>query len=278
MSEVSKVGSTKEKDVELSDKVERFLSSSVDYAKKYPVRNDDGAKLIRALLVKSFTNAELANIQDKAGIPTEDQVKYGKKARAQGRLDYSRLTGRDKENDDVLSKEATWQLVRVSDEVVSYAVSFIVRQCQIISWGLKTVPLDDGETTTIPNLTRTCTAQEMWELYLAEKESEMLPFHCIVGCQGPLKPTDKAYKGSAYNLDVEWADMECTWEPLFAISLDDPVSCALFGKENGMLDKKGWKGLQKYVKENGSRKTLPTLRASRGGRNMIGRTTFLELS
>jgi hypothetical protein len=134
-----------------------------------------------------------------------------------------------------------------------------------MSWGLKTVPFDDGEMTTIPNLTRSCTAQEMWERYLAEKEMEMLPFRRIVRCQGPLKTTNKEYKGSAYKLEMEWEGNELTWEPLFAIGLDDPVSCALFGKENGRLDKKGWIGLWKYVKEDGTGKTLPTQRAFKGG-------------
>jgi hypothetical protein len=56
------------------------------------------------------------------------------------------------------------------------------------------------------------------------------------------------YKGSSYNLLIEWDGKEPTWEPLNLIAADDKVTCALYSKANNMLDKKGWKYLKKVAK------------------------------
>jgi hypothetical protein len=111
LSEVSSTVGTKTNESNLDNVVEKFFSSAVNYAHKHPVRGDDGAKLIRALLVELFSNEELVEIQDKNDVPKEDQVRYGRQARKQGRLDYNQLTGWDNVDDLVLSKEATQQLV-----------------------------------------------------------------------------------------------------------------------------------------------------------------------
>ena len=44
-----------------------------------------------------------------------------------------------------------------------------------------------------------------------------------------------------YNLTIEWENGETTNEPLQAIAKDDPVTCAIYAKENGLLDLPGWK-------------------------------------
>ena len=40
---------------------------------------------------------------------------------------------------------------------------------------------------------------------------------------------------------VEWENGETTTEPLHLIAADDPVTCAIYAKDNDLLDKEGWK-------------------------------------
>ena len=75
-----------------------------------------------------------------------------------------------------------------------------------------------------------------------ESEEERLwKFKCITAHEGTLKPTDDNCKGSSYNIMVEWEDGSCSAEPLHIIGADDPVSCAVYAKENNLLNTDGWK-------------------------------------
>jgi hypothetical protein len=40
---------------------------------------------------------------------------------------------------------------------------------------------------------------------------------------------------------MEWENGEIAEEPLAIIVADDPVTCAIYAKEKGLLDKEGWK-------------------------------------
>ena len=80
----------------------------------------------------------------------------------------------------------------------------------------------------------------------------------ITAHQGPLKPTDAHYKGSSYNVLVEWENGETSYEPLSFIASDDPLLCAIYAKNNGLLDLDGWKHLAKYVKTE--KRLIKTLR------------------
>jgi hypothetical protein len=62
----------------------------------------------------------------------------------------------------------------------------------------------------------------------------------IVSHQGPLKRGHPDYNGSTYNVMIEWEGGEVTKEPLSLLAKDDPVSCAIYAKENNLLDKPGW--------------------------------------
>jgi hypothetical protein len=73
-------------------------------------------------------------------------------------------------------------------------------------------------------------------------------FNQILAHEGPLLVKNPKYKGSSYNLLIEWDSEELTWELLNIIAADDKVTCALYGKANNMLDKKGWKYLKKAAK------------------------------
>ena len=40
---------------------------------------------------------------------------------------------------------------------------------------------------------------------------------------------------------VEWENGEITTEPLNLIAADDPVTCAIYAKDNDLLSLPGWK-------------------------------------
>jgi hypothetical protein len=70
-----------------------------------------------------------------------------------------------------------------------------------------------------------------------------------------VSPSSKDYKGSSYNVLVEWETGELTWEPLkkadkTGIYDHDPVTVGIYARENNLLDTPGWKlpGLKKIAK------------------------------
>ena len=56
-----------------------------------------------------------------------------------------------------------------------------------------------------------------------ETDHGVWKFKSISGHQGPLSKGDKDYKGSRYNVLVNWETGERTYEPLNLIAADDPV-------------------------------------------------------
>jgi hypothetical protein len=68
-----------------------------------------------------------------------------------------------------------------------------------------------------------------------DASNQFLKFRDITAHQGPLRHNDPQYKGSSYNVLVKWEDGECTYEPLSIIAKDDPVTCALYAKNNNLL-------------------------------------------
>ena len=77
----------------------------------------------------------------------------------------------------------------------------------------------------------------------ADEEVQIHIYKDIVGHVGSLNPRSKNYKGSSFNLKVEWMDGTVTEEPLSTMAKDDPVSCARYGMNNNLLNKPGWKVL-----------------------------------
>ena len=77
---------------------------------------------------------------------------------------------------------------------------------------------------------------------LIEKDEQDLglwKFKSITAHQGPLSKSDQAYKGSRFNVLVNWETGERTYEPLHVVAADDPVTCAIYEKENGLLEEDG---------------------------------------
>jgi hypothetical protein len=82
-----------------------------------------------------------------------------------------------------------------------------------------------------------------------ENDTGKLFKYCrITAHQGPLRTSDKDYKGSTYNVLVKWESGETTCEPLYLIESDDPMTCADYAKENDLLETAGWKQFKRLAK------------------------------
>ena len=53
----------------------------------------------------------------------------------------------------------------------------------------------------------------------------------VIGHHGPLLASDPDWKGSQYNVQVEWETEEITYESLSVIAADHPVTCAAYAKK-----------------------------------------------
>ena len=82
-----------------------------------------------------------------------------------------------------------------------------------------------------------------------DEESDIVwKYKGIVSHQGPLTKEHPDYNGSSYNVMVEWENGEITAEPLKVLAADDPVSCAIYAKNNGLLNEPGWKQFKGIAK------------------------------
>ena len=81
-------------------------------------------------------------------------------------------------------------------------------------------------------------------------DQELFKFRAIIGHQGPLAASDPDWKGSKYNVQVEWETGEITFEPLSVIAADDPDTCAAYAKENDLLAVKGWHRFRNLVEKD----------------------------
>ena len=82
----------------------------------------------------------------------------------------------------------------------------------------------------------------------------------ILSHQGPLESDHPKYKGSKYNLEIEWETGEITEEPLTKRKTrknpeegmweQDPVPVAIYARDNNLLDTEGWRlpGMKKMAK------------------------------
>jgi hypothetical protein len=72
--------------------------------------------------------------------------------------------------------------------------------------------------------------------YLDNDDQEIgWKFKKIVAHQGPLTSKDKDWKGSMWNVMIEWENGEVIAESLSTVAADNPITCALYAKENKLL-------------------------------------------
>ena len=81
-------------------------------------------------------------------------------------------------------------------------------------------------------------------------DQEFYRFRANIGHQGSLLASGPRWKGSKYNVQVEWETGEITFEPLSIIAADDPVTCAAYAKENGILALEGWCRFRNLAKKD----------------------------
>jgi hypothetical protein len=86
-------------------------------------------------------------------------------------------------------------------------------------------------------------------------------FKHIVSHEGLFRASDPEYKGSRYNVLIEWENGEITSEPLNIFGKDDPVTCAVYAREHGLLEEEGWKRFKGIAK--GEKKMLRMVNQSR---------------
>ena len=70
----------------------------------------------------------------------------------------------------------------------------------------------------------------------------------ILDHEGPLTSASQNWKGSLYNVRVEWEDGSITMEPLSTFIKDDPLTAAVYAKDHGLLETRGWTQLKKYAR------------------------------
>ena len=75
-------------------------------------------------------------------------------------------------------------------------------------------------------------------------------FRRITAHEGPLQKNHPNYKGSTWNIMVEWENGEITSEPLSILASDDPVTCAIYARDNGLLELDGWKRFKRITKRD----------------------------
>ena len=75
-------------------------------------------------------------------------------------------------------------------------------------------------------------------------------FRAIIGHRGPLLASDPDWKGSKYNVQVEWETGEIAFEPLSIIAADDQFTCAAYAKENDLLALEGWRRFRSLAKKD----------------------------
>ena len=93
------------------------------------------------------------------------------------------------------------------------------------------------------------TYNRLLEYLSHEGENETVwKFRRIISHQGPLRSDSPDYKGSMYNVMVEWETGEVTTEPLQVIAADDPVTCAIYARDHNLLDLPGWKRFKSIAK------------------------------
>jgi hypothetical protein len=65
---------------------------------------------------------------------------------------------------------------------------------------------------------------------------QLYKFGRITAHQYPLRSSNKDYKGSRYNVLVEWDTGKTTYEtPLDLIAINNPVTCAQYAKQHGLF-------------------------------------------
>ena len=75
---------------------------------------------------------------------------------------------------------------------------------------------------------------------------EYWKFHKIIGHE-KVSQGHKNYNGSSYNLRIAWENGEISEVPFKLFVHDAPVECAMYAKENNLLDEPDWKRFRRIT-------------------------------
>ena len=81
-------------------------------------------------------------------------------------------------------------------------------------------------------------------------DQELVKFGAIIGHKGHLAVTDPDWKGSKYNVQVEWEIGKVTFEPLSVIAADELVTSAAYAKQHELLALEGWCRFRNLAKKD----------------------------
>ena len=223
------------------------FSENVGHALTYLVLTDDTLKLIHRSALRSGANPNVAT-RNLALPPAggESALRLGPTAREEAR-DNQDITAQDTIQQNI---EATPEELQNLRDIVGRTILMKRENGTHIRALVK--QRDDGRITLQHNgqdLEEIFTYQQIMDHLAREDEDDRVwQFKAIVGHTGPLKPGDSAYRGSSWNVRVEWENGERTDVPLALIAQDDPVSCALYARDEKLLDLPGWKRFRGIIK------------------------------
>ena len=84
---------------------------------------------------------------------------------------------------------------------------------------------------------------ELIDFIKGDESDGVWNFQSVIGHQGLLNQNDPGYKGSAYNVLVQWETLEQSYKPLhlFSKTQSRRVPCTEYVWKNNLLDKPGWR-------------------------------------
>ena len=111
--------------------------------------------------------------------------------------------------------------------------------------------VNDGEYEEIVTYNQICRRIEEDESKRYSKDGEKIwTYKKIIGHQGPLTSKDKDYKGSKWNLQLQWEDGSISFVPVKDMLKDDPAPAAKYAQDNGLLELDGWKKFKTHAKNS----------------------------
>jgi hypothetical protein len=106
------------------------------------------------------------------------------------------------------------------------------------------VEIGEGDYDEIIAYNKLCDTIETEEDQSINPEEPPWTFKSIEGHKGPLNKGHPYWKGSSYNILIQWENGSQTYEPLDIMAADDPITLAIYACPNNVLDTPGWKCFQ----------------------------------
>ena len=115
----------------------------------------------------------------------------------------------------------------------------------LVNWGCDLNDQAYEEIMLYNELSDLCEHQDKLEM---EDPERLHTYKQILDHEGPLKQGHTNYKGSMWNVKVQWDDGTITWEPLTIIAKDDPAGVAQYTIKKELLHLPGWKRFKRLSK------------------------------